>query len=43
MKKPENPFNVDIDNDKKIHDFTIKWIDEILVYLQGKKELTIYN
>ena len=32
-----------IDNDKKMFDFTKLWIEEIKVYLNGKKELTIYG
>lgn len=32
-----------IDNDKDIHDFTIKWINEIILFLDGKKELITYN
>lgn len=32
-----------IDNDKDVYDFTVNWIEEILIYLKGKKELTIYE
>lgn len=32
-----------IDNDKVVHDFTLNWIEEILIYLQGKKELEVYE
>lgn len=32
-----------IDNDISMFEFTKTWINEIKVYLQGKKELTIYG
>lgn len=32
-----------IDNDKSLYDFTVNWIEEILIYLKGKKELTVIN
>lgn len=32
-----------IDNDKSLFEFTKKWLDEMLVFLKDKKELSVYE
>ena len=32
-----------IDNDKELFDFTNEWIDDIVRYLDGKRELIVHG